>query len=105
MYGAMRIGVMLGPIKAIEVASTSTNVSEPARRELGAPAVSSIDSDARRPAAEFPRASETSPLRRGRTVRGEGGADVLVGHRFCWRLFDRTLDPARNGQIGRASCR
>src|ERR1700722_6568529 len=42
MYGAIKIGVMLGPIRAIEVASTSTKVSDPARNELEAPTVSSI---------------------------------------------------------------
>ena len=55
---------MLGPIKAIEVASTSTKVSDPVRKELEAPTVSSIECDARRRGREFPHRYETSPFER-----------------------------------------
>jgi hypothetical protein len=65
MYGAIKIGVMLGPIKAIEVASTSTKVSDPVRKELEAPTVSSIECDARRRGREFPHGDETSPFELG----------------------------------------
>jgi hypothetical protein len=65
MYGAIKIGVMLGPIKAIEVASTSTKVSDPVRKELGALTISSIECDARRRGREFPHRYETSSLERG----------------------------------------
>jgi hypothetical protein len=65
MYGAIKIGVMLGPIKAIEVASTSTNVSDPLRKELDAPPVSFIECDARRRGREFPHGYETSPSELG----------------------------------------
>ena len=66
---------MLGPIRAIEVASTSMNASDPAVAQLSARSGSAIERCSAGRTAEFPQEPETSP----RPARGRSGHEISHG--------------------------